>query len=189
LTVTGSDWVDGVHASSYPQDRAIYHDGGADSATAASPTSWTKSWTVAAFVQPSTLSGVNAAGSPLRMHGVNVPQWRLSYEGDHWLVTTRASDSTSSANVVALQAPALTDAWQHVAIVYDAAAKKLKLYINGELMGETTYTATWNPTGRFHVGGSDTEGSWLGMVDEVRVYPGALDTATVHQIAYEPYEL
>ncbi|HWL35072.1 MAG TPA: LamG-like jellyroll fold domain-containing protein [Frankiaceae bacterium] len=189
LTVSGSDWVDGVQAASYPQDRAIYHDSGADSATAASPTNWTKSWTVTAFVQPSTLSGVNAVGSPLRMNGVNVSQWRLSYEGTDWLVATRASDSTSSAYTATLQTPAVTDGWQHVAIVYDSVTKKLKLYFNGEFKVETTYTATWNPTGQFHVGGSDSSGYWLGMVDEVRVYPGALDDATVHQIAYEPYEL
>ena len=72
-----------------------------------------------------------------------------------------------------LNAAIPTDAWVHVALVYDEKSSKLRLYVDGELADEETTTGTLgtpakNPVrvGTWH----RTNQAYKGFIDEVKLY-------------------
>jgi hypothetical protein len=79
-------------------------------------------------------------------------------------------------------APAL-NTWTHLAGVYDAAARQLRLYVNGALQGSAAYTAGWRSTGALAIGRAKWNGVavdyFAGLVDEVRTFDRALSAAAV----------
>jgi len=72
--------------------------------------------------------------------------------------------------------------WTHLVGVYDPAAKKIWLYVDGTRVGDGTVLNAWQPkapygglaVGRGKVAGAAAE-SWPGSVDDVRLYTGVLD--------------
>lgn len=66
------------------------------------------------------------------------------------------------------------DEWAHVAAVY--SDDLLKLYVNGELIGQTAASSTWNDWDYVNIGGngSNDSTSFRGAIDEVAVYDTAL---------------
>nr|WP_223241744.1 LamG domain-containing protein [Streptomyces sp. CBMA123] len=84
-----------------------------------------------------------------------------------------------------------TGEWTHLLGVSDTAAKKLRLYINGYLVGESDYTqnAPWANPGPLQVGAVNREGAngefFGGDIDDVRIYDrvvtGPEATAMVQQ--------
>ncbi|HCO92553.1 MAG TPA: hypothetical protein DIU00_01140, partial [Phycisphaerales bacterium] len=68
--------------------------------------------------------------------------------------------------------PVTLDEWTHVAATYSNGEKKL--YINGELAGESNATMPPNTAQVLRIGGGATEGAgnyfFVGKVDDVRVY-------------------
>lgn len=84
--------------------------------------------------------------------------------------------------------------WDHIAIVYDAFANKVTLYVNGNLEasedGPVSYrdnTLTFAATGPFQVGRTKTNSSegeyWSGAIDDVWAYNGAADQDQIIQLA------
>jgi hypothetical protein len=80
-----------------------------------------------------------------------------------------------------------------LALVYDAFLHQATFYVNGQVIGSAsgTFTANWNASGALNVGRSlrgSTYGDYFaGVVDEVRVYAGVLDEASVQRLgALEP---
>ncbi|MEU0808809.1 LamG domain-containing protein [Streptomyces sp. NPDC005970] len=77
----------------------------------------------------------------------------------------------------------------HLALVYDATAREVRLYVNGELAGaETMWVNSWDlSTTRLDVGrsatGSDAADYFSGAVDEVRVFQGALGEEAVSMLS------
>ncbi|MEU5028352.1 LamG domain-containing protein [Streptomyces milbemycinicus] len=77
----------------------------------------------------------------------------------------------------------------HLALVYDATAREVRLYVNGELAGaETMWVNSWDlSTTRLDVGraatGSDSGDFFSGAVDEVRVFQGALGDEAVSMLS------
>ncbi|MEJ3748473.1 LamG domain-containing protein [Actinomycetes bacterium KLBMP 9797] len=71
------------------------------------------------------------------------------------------------------------DVWVHLVGVYDAASKKIWLYVNGTRVGDGTLNTPWPASGALQIGRGKTNGElsgyWKGRVDDVRVYTGALD--------------
>ena len=71
--------------------------------------------------------------------------------------------------------------WTHVAAVYDLTARKVRLYIDGDLQGEVASSATpWNATGPLTIGCSGVidgpKANYLGgVVDDVRVWTSTVD--------------
>jgi Concanavalin A-like lectin/glucanases superfamily len=77
---------------------------------------------------------------------------------------------------------------QFLTVTYDAAYKKLTLYVDGAEVGSASDVALpWPATSAgLQVGRALTDSVWgsylAGVVDEVRVYTGALDQTTIQQL-------
>ncbi|MHC4569094.1 MAG: LamG domain-containing protein, partial [Planctomycetota bacterium] len=75
--------------------------------------------------------------------------------------------------------------WTHVAATYSGGAKKL--YINGELAGESTTTMPPNTAQVLRIGAGATEGDgnyfFVGTIDDVRIYDHALTEAEIAKLA------
>ncbi|MEI8045047.1 MAG: LamG domain-containing protein, partial [Verrucomicrobiota bacterium] len=75
--------------------------------------------------------------------------------------------------------------WTHLALVYDAPAKRLSLFVNGRKDAGRALTQTMPVVlDKFRLGAWDKELRFFhGMLDDVRIYRGALDEATIAGIA------
>jgi hypothetical protein len=78
--------------------------------------------------------------------------------------------------------------WTHVAAVYDAAAERMRLYVNGDLAGSVAMTfEQWKATGLFTVGcgmtpGGPPFGSTVGAVDEVAIFQSVLTSDQIEEL-------
>ncbi len=73
--------------------------------------------------------------------------------------------------------------WHHVGLVWDASAMTRTLYVDGvEVAAGTVTKCPYHGSGRLQIGtwDSPSTGLWSGLIDDVRVYKGAL---TAEQIA------
>lgn len=78
--------------------------------------------------------------------------------------------------------------WQHLAITYDDAAEVKKLYVDGMLEGESNDTLTPNDTTPFNIGAGQDLGDgffFIGEIDDVSVWNGALDVDMIGRIMLE----
>src|SRR5690606_7611458 len=68
--------------------------------------------------------------------------------------------------------------WTHLAAVYDASAKQLRLYVNGRLQGSDTVSAAWAAEGPLQIGRVLWRDAYTdyfaGSIDEVTVWQQAL---------------
>jgi concanavalin A-like lectin/glucanase superfamily protein len=91
--------------------------------------------------------------------------------------------------------------WDHVAIVYDAFADQMRLYVNGQLEqtedgSQVSYrfnTLGFNATGGLQLGRSRTANAWgeywPGVIDDVWAFTGALDEERIQTLANPTGEL
>ncbi|WP_433365040.1 LamG domain-containing protein [Actinoplanes sp. CA-142083] len=105
---------------------------------------------------------------------------------------TYGSDSItdSSQQAATLSGPLAEDdagVWWQLTLVYDAGAKTMKAYLNGELKGTLANITEWHTPGPMIIGGSwwtDTASTryfdpWYGGIDDVRLFQGAMTDAQV----------
>jgi len=98
-----------------------------------------------------------------------------------WIFEMPESDApgAGATKAVVSTEPADLDKWVHLTGVYDAPAKKLWLYVNGNRIGDGTLNNPWPHTGGLRIGQGRDGGyageQWRGRVDDVRLYTGALD--------------
>lgn len=109
--------------------------------------------------------------------GTSLSGFVLRYVGHKWSFgfAQSATDTTKLATTSSTD-DAFDGEWTHLAAVYDASSKKIRLYVNGVLAGSETAvsTASWNATGVFRVGRSMSAGDFFrGMVDDVHAWTGA----------------
>ncbi len=80
-----------------------------------------------------------------------------------------------------------TDTWHHLAATFDNASNRVRLYHNGvEVLATTT---TYEPSATTHdlyVGSSEDGADWDGELDDVRIYPRALDPTEIVELAERP---
>ncbi len=101
------------------------------------------------------------------------------------------------ADVVRSNTQVITlNAWQHVAVTYDAAAGVVKFYVNGLAAGTAAYTVSPKDSSTqpllLGIKGGDTTRAFAGHIDEVRLYNTALsetDIAQIHQNDSRRYTL
>jgi hypothetical protein len=112
--------------------------------------------------------------------------------GFFWIYTTGTNEAdlnfqyADGANFVSttFSGALSTNTWQHVVFTFDNASKALKLYINGSQFS-TTRTLTGSlpiDDGTLYLGtynGTATNYSFLGYLDEVRIYTSALSAGGV----------
>ena len=75
--------------------------------------------------------------------------------------------------------------WTHLALVYNAVGKKLSLFVNGHKDAEIALTHVVPVVlDKFRLGAWDKEARFFhGVLDDVRIYRGALDEAAINGIA------
>jgi hypothetical protein len=178
-------------------DGHLVLDGGTGYAATTGPVAVTNgSFSVAARVQlatdctaaPMTLlsqPGAHASGFSLEC----VPD---GAGGSRWRVVVPGSDANAaSATVVsgdALRPDPSVSGGQFLTVTYDAAYQTVRLYVDGQLLGTATdVPATWQAgAGGLQIGRALVNSVWGqylgGIVDEVRVYSGVLDQATIQQL-------
>lgn len=139
------------------------------------------SLTVAAWVLLDELTGTRTV---VAQSGAAGQGFRMEYHGavNRWRFVMPAGDTAGAAltEVRSIGAP-VAGQWTHLAGVYDLTAKKVRLYVDGDLQGEAAAPAApWPAGGPLTVGcsGALTGGrtSYLGgVVDDVRVWTSTVD--------------
>ncbi|MEE1742569.1 LamG domain-containing protein [Streptomyces sp. BE147] len=173
-------------------------DGAGDYAsTATSPVTGASSFTVTARTQLTTLDPEKAQ-TVLSLPGSAANRLAVRYRPgpdaetpSMWELAVATSDSATAAQKVFHDDQELPDtdmAGQHLAVVYDAFANEIRLYVNGMLadVAHGTDDTLWGATGGLQVGRSALGGGgeyFAGAIDEVRVYSGAADRTAIQQLA------
>jgi hypothetical protein len=180
------------------QPGALVLDGDGDYAATAGPVIDTsKSFTVAGWVQPAGRPTRNAA--IFSQEGNVNSGFTLRYAADPsnpteiggYQISMPTADATTAVDQTANDSSfqSIQD-WDHVAIVYDAFADKMTLYVNGEFEESETgvsyrnNTVGFNAIKPFQMGRTKTNGAydeyWPGLIDDVWAFNGV---ATEDQIA------
>lgn len=136
----------------------------------------TKSYTIAGWVYVDAAPSTETAVMDVTGESTSNLKLLLS-TGGLWGVSMREMDGTTETTAVKAPPEATQfGAWTHVAAVYDAAAVRLRLYVNGTLMGSKTAPGAWEATGTFSVGcGIKSTGSTFGNLT------GSVDDAVIFQ--------
>ncbi|WP_344105228.1 LamG-like jellyroll fold domain-containing protein [Nocardiopsis rhodophaea] len=117
---------------------------------------------------------------------------QYSAEDDRWEVVLAASDTetTEFTSVVhETAAPNSERRGDHLAVVYDAFDREVRLYVNGQLAQTSTarLDQPWAASGPVTIGRALTDSAWAsdysGAVDDVRVYEGAAGAELVRRLA------
>lgn len=138
----------------------------------------TRNFTVAAWAR---LTATDGDATLITQEGSATGAFALQYvkADDRWALTMTEADADSAPAVRALSSAApRVGEWTHLVGVYDAAAGRITLYVNGRREGTAAVITTWNATGPLTIGRGKVAGAasdnWPGDVDEVRVYDRAL---------------
>ncbi|MFF7262051.1 LamG-like jellyroll fold domain-containing protein [Streptomyces sp. NPDC008159] len=131
----------------------------------------------------------------LSQGGTHTDAFKVRYEpSEHaWQLVMPVADEKGAAEVVVAQA-ALADGGQgtgqRLAVVYDDATDRIRLYLDGTTNAEATADLPdgWESSGPLQVGRAHTGDGWgeylRGDVDEVHAFAGALDDRDVRQLGW-----
>ncbi len=161
-------------------------DGYAD--TDLSPVNTTQGFAVSAWVnfdQQPTHSMVVATQPGNVMAG-----FELYYSPVHgWVFNQHASDTAGAASVMAkaaTPAPVTVGKWTHVAGSYDATVDRLRLYVDGQLVGEKSWSTSWNARRGLRIGAGSYTGTpgnfFSGAIDDVQIFNRQLEDSEVTQL-------
>lgn len=100
-------------------------------------------------------------------------------------------DKANAPHVVITEEQALPDddpygVGDHLAVVFDAPARELRFYVNGQLADTSTAVdaTSWTASGGLQVGRSAHRGEYFeGTADEVRAYSGVASPVMLLQMA------
>ncbi|MFF1416012.1 LamG-like jellyroll fold domain-containing protein [Streptomyces sp. NPDC058289] len=162
------------------EDTALRLDGVDDYAATSGPVINTQeSFTIAGWVRPDrvdkTFSMAGVAGD--YMSAVNITH-RANGTWSAALPTTDDTNSNGIKYVVNAKAKTVPKVWTHVAVVYDKAARRLRLYINGDFQEGIDLPSDFKPVaakGPLTIGRNKYRGEW------VNDFPGLIDEMTVWQ--------
>jgi hypothetical protein len=105
-----------------------------------------------------------------------------------WALSVSSKDAGGeTATRVYSRQETVVGRWTHLVGVYDAAARQIRLYVDGELTGTAAFTAAWQANGPMQIGRTRYGGGygnyWPGAVDDVRVYIGVLSRTEIDNLA------
>ncbi|MFD9412721.1 LamG domain-containing protein [Streptomyces sp. NPDC059989] len=158
--------------------------------TASAPVTGAASFTLAARVRLLSLDPTKSQ-TVFSLPGKEANRIQVRYQAStrQWELAVAGTDSASAPMKVFRDDQTLPDTdggGQHLAVVYDAFASEIKLYVNGHLASARGVDKTvWAATGGLQVGRS-IRGSaeyFAGSIDEVRAYNGAVDPVALLQMA------
>ncbi|MEU1180441.1 LamG domain-containing protein [Streptomyces sp. NPDC005820] len=173
-------------------DGNLVLDGDGDYAsTATAPVTGNSSFTVTARAQLTSLDPEKSQ-TVLSLPGANTNRLQVRYQAStqQWELAVAKTDAAAPEVVSFTDDQELPDtggSGQHLAVVYDAFANSIRLYVEGQLVAGAygTNDTLWSATGGLQVGRSLRGASefFAGAIDEVRVYSGAADQVAVQQMA------
>jgi hypothetical protein len=149
-----------------------------------------RSFTVGAWVRVRSGYPATASLTAVSQDGTAASGFALQFSpvDSAWSFGIAANDSGTAAynRAVAFHKP-VADTWTHLTGVYDADTGQLRVYVNGELSGAGTHTTAWHAASGLQIGrsrsGTSLTGFWHGEIDDVRVYQGVVDDATIAEWA------
>ncbi|HWH00916.1 MAG TPA: LamG domain-containing protein, partial [Pilimelia sp.] len=109
----------------------------------------------------------------------------LSATTGAWEFYTPSADAVQRPDDAAVRGPEgpFSAEWTHVAAVYDALARQMRVYVNGALAGSAPKTVGFDATGPLVVGRGRWHGNpgnpWSGAVDELRAYSRVLSAEEI----------
>ncbi|MEW1843026.1 LamG-like jellyroll fold domain-containing protein [Nonomuraea angiospora] len=135
----------------------------------------TANFTVSAWAY---LENGAAHAAIISQDGNRMSGFSLSYRTDQkkWGLLRMGQDSDTYTNSYWLYSTetAQVGRWTHLVGVFNSAAGKIQLYVNGKLSGELAAPNGFDATGSFVLGRSKWKGAlvdrWTGKIDEVQVY-------------------
>ncbi|MGY3201659.1 LamG domain-containing protein [Streptomyces sp. TE5632] len=173
-------------------DGNLVLDGDGDYAsTANAPVAGNTSFTVTARAQLTSLDPEKSQ-TVLSLPGAHANRLQVRYQAatGQWELAVAETDSATAEVVTFTDDQELPDtggSGQHLAVVYDAFANTVRLYVEGQLVAGAygTDDTLWSATGGLQVGRSLRGASeyFAGAIDEVRVYSGAADVIAVQQMS------
>jgi hypothetical protein len=148
------------------------------------------SFTVSAWAK---LTRTDKVATVLAQDGVRRSGFALQYrpEVGRWMFSAATSDTDTAPLVYAnsLQPPTV-GAWTHLTGVYDYAARQLRLYVNGQLVGTKDNVLLWVATGGLTIGRGKDKGAtteyFPGLVDEVTTDHGARSADSIREAGTFP---
>lgn len=151
-------------------------------ATAGAVLNTGSSFSVSAWVNLTDLAGQRVV---LSQDGKQASAFVLQYAKDlgRWTFSLAAADTAGAGAVSAVSsAVPAAGAWTHLTGVYDAAARTITVYVNGQSPATVAATA-WSSGGSLVLGAGKANGGRVGLLagrlDEVAVFDRALTAAQV----------
>ncbi|MET9378865.1 LamG domain-containing protein [Streptomyces sp. NPDC002992] len=177
LTLNQATWTDKARLGAGLNDASSTTYG----STGTSVLDTTKSFSVAAWVKLESKKQTTV----MTQMGNTVGAFQLYYsEGyDRWIFNRYGADTaqTTIARAVSKRPPVI-GAWTHLTGVYDAQAKKIRLYVNGVLEAETDYTTPWAATGPLLIGSWGWPQLWAD-VDQAQVWNRTVFASEIPAVA------
>ncbi|SFR26778.1 Concanavalin A-like lectin/glucanases superfamily protein [Lentzea waywayandensis] len=150
-----------------------------------------QNFTVSAWVKlPEDACTATCKRVAVSQDGEHNSKFRLGFlkDRDHlgnWVFEMTEDDTDATRVTVAAVSAEIDDfsGWVHLVGVYDRAAKQVLLYVEGNRVGEGVVNSTWQANGGLQIGRAKLRSApaerWLGSIDDVRFYTGALDNEGV----------
>jgi autotransporter-associated beta strand protein len=136
-------------------------------------------FTVESWLKASSVGGLTCALGSIQA-GDPRSGWLIYQDGlNGWNFRTYARSGLATATSITAGAPLVAGNWYHVVATWDGSVSKV--YVNG-VLGATSPAASYvaNVGADLHFGSrSDGAFGWSGSLDEVAIYAGALDAATI----------
>ncbi|WP_406729512.1 LamG-like jellyroll fold domain-containing protein [Streptomyces sp. GD-15H] len=123
--------------------------------------------------------------------GNHAPGFELYYSHayDRWAFNQYTADTTGAGIARAMQASAggaQAGQWTHLVGTYSATYDELKLYVNGQLAGTTTYDSPWDARRGLQIGAGRYDGRpgsfFPGAIDEVQIFDKPLSAGEVTRL-------
>ncbi|MFE3885442.1 LamG domain-containing protein [Streptomyces lydicus] len=180
-----------------------------DTGTSFTVTAWVKATTTAPTRRMTLVSAAGNATSSFRVDFVPARAHRAG--GAAWEATMARTDTADSKTVSAANAASWNSGtdWNHLAVVYDAPAQQLRLYVNGQLGTATCFdddgdgaaddpqcvpAVPWADHARsftaqrsFQIGRAKNHGTfgdhWSGAIDDVWAFRGALSGEQINYLS------
>jgi hypothetical protein len=175
--VGGAGWAPGQRGT------AVVMDGSTGALVASGPVVDTsQSFTVSAWAYTDDAS----AGTYRTVVGQDATLasgFNLQKTLDHWTMSKMPYDSNVEANRAYSTSTVQAGVWTHLVGVYDSAAGRIKLYVNGVLNSDVACVCAWQATGSLTIGRAKWDGNptdwWQGGIDDVRIFRGVLTPAQI----------
>lgn len=177
-TLSGATWASGRNSTT-----AASFDGVDDYGAGTIPAVRTDhSFSVSAWVY---LTSTGSNRTMVSQSGTLYTGFSLQYASavNRWRFIMPTNDTAATGDSADSTAAPSTNVWTHLAGVYDEAAGRIRLYVNGILQNNIAHTSTWNASGALQLARALNNGTYTqffpGRLDDVQMFDHALTAADV----------